>query len=152
MVRIAAIAETSFAAIGARRRKLGIAIAARISTIGIPAIQRYPSTSPAMAIPSPFNRPALLRISDSPRCPKTIAATKAGGAKNNSPQTRLMTALELVSASPREVAPVGVVGLAGIALSCRPQARQNLSSGSTRFPQVAQICVIPVSRDATLRR
>ena len=66
IVRSDPTAEASFAAILARS-KFGIAIAAMIR-IGIkPTTPRYPSTSPAVAIPRPASRPADLPISDSER-------------------------------------------------------------------------------------
>jgi hypothetical protein len=89
----------SFAAIFARN-KFGIAIAAIISTSGINAISAYPRISPAFARPSPVNLPALFRISDSDKCPSTIAATAENGMKIRIAMIKLAIALPLVSAGP----------------------------------------------------
>jgi hypothetical protein len=89
----------SFAAIFARN-KFGIAIAAIISTSGINAISAYPRISPAFARPSPVNLPALFRISDSDKCPSTIATTAENGMKIRIAMIKLAIAFPLVSAGP----------------------------------------------------
>src|ERR1035437_823202 len=91
-----------------------------------------------MAIPSPFRRPALLRISDKARWPNTMAATKSNGIKNNSPQIRLTMAFPLVSALPSGAGALIGGAAAEPAEATRPQARQNLSSAVMLFPQPAQ--------------
>ena len=59
-------ADASFAAILARKR-FGIAMAAMIKTNGSMSAPKYPRTSPAMAIPSPFSLPVDFLISESER-------------------------------------------------------------------------------------
>src|ERR1700687_4382570 len=91
-----------------------------------------------MASPSPFRRPALLRISDKAKWPNTIAATKRNGMKNNSPQTRLAIAFPLVCAIPGDGgAPLADV-TAESAGAIRPHTRQNLSSAVMLFPHAEQ--------------
>src|SRR4051794_38800431 len=63
IVRVPAIAEDSFAAIRALNR-LGIAIAAMMSTMGMNATPAYPNTNPAIASPCPVSRPALFFMSE----------------------------------------------------------------------------------------
>src|SRR5258708_5307452 len=92
-----------------------------------------------MAKPSPFSRPALLRISDKERCPKTTATIEIGKKKKNSPQIKLTMAFPLVCTGASET---GGASLADVAAepetAARPQRRQNLSSAVKLFPQPAQ--------------
>src|SRR5713226_4870456 len=54
-----------------------MAMAAMIK-MGIVETHTYPRISPAIAIPAPFNRPALARISARDQWPKTTARMEAG--------------------------------------------------------------------------
>jgi hypothetical protein len=89
-----------------------------------------------MARPSPLRRPALPRISDSERCPRTTATIEIGKKKMNRPQIRLAIALPLVSAG---AAIVGAGPAAAETATSFPQTRQNLSPAPTSFPQLVQI-------------
>src|SRR6478672_1026375 len=139
MVRIADTAEDSLAAIRARSR-FGIAIAAMIRIAGIAATPTYPRTSPAIANPSPFRRPALLRICDRERCPRTMATIDIGKKNRKSPLTRLATAIPLVSGGCAGAAGADAAGAvtAGADVTCAPQTRQKRSAVFMAFPQAAQ--------------
>src|SRR5579872_3603106 len=127
-------ADASFAAIRARSR-FGIAIAAIIRMPGIAPTPTYPSTNPAIATPSPLIRPALLRISERLKWPKTMARMARGKTKKKIPLIRLTIALPLVSGGVDGGAPATATAVpleAGL-----PQTRQNLSSGLILLPQPA---------------
>src|SRR5215831_4400645 len=93
-LRIDATADASFAAMRALSR-LGVAMAAMMRT-GIIAIPMYPMISPARAIPSPWRRPWLFRISERDTCPRMIATIAEGMRKEKKPRIKLAIALPLV--------------------------------------------------------
>ena len=64
-----------------------------------------------MARPSPFRRPALLRISESDMCPRITATIAAGSKKKKKPRIRLAIALLSVCCGATD--PVGVGGAPG---------------------------------------
>src|SRR5579863_1603033 len=93
---------------------------------------------PTIAKPLPPSRPALLRISESDKCPKRTAAIALGGKKNRTPQTRLNMAFPLGSGGSPNATPGSSGGLAEVAKTALPQIEQKLSPSDKLLPQPAQ--------------
>ena len=108
------------------------------------AALRYPRIKPANAIPSPCNRPPLLRISVFAKCPRTIAGTPVRMLKKklHMPRIMLATALPLVGASVEKMGAGGTaVGLDAIAPArvSVPHALQNRLSSLIDSPHFGQV-------------
>src|SRR5579863_442810 len=91
-----------------------------------------------MARPSPLRRPALRRISERERCPRTTATIEIGKKKMKRPQIRLAMALPLVSTGTPGAATAAGGAVASEPAASFPQTRQNLSPAATSFPQLVQ--------------
>src|SRR5713226_3663369 len=94
-----------------------------------------------MARPSPFRRPALLRISESDMCPRITATIAAGSKKKKKPRIRLAIALPSVCGT---TAPVGIGGAPG-AETALPQTLQKRLPSAKVFPHLGQNTIHPSS-------
>src|SRR5215831_7087515 len=142
MVRSDEAAADSLAAILARNR-LGIAIAAMIRIIGTSTMLMYPMTRPAVALPCPANRPALLRMLDWARWPSITAGIPARTPKHSNeriPRMRLAVALPSTGRSPGTVLGRGcIAGDGAIVGAGVARGGGALAEGVTGEPQFAQL-------------
>src|SRR6266852_5206895 len=95
-----------------------------------------------MARPSPFRRPALLRISESEMCPRITATIAAGRKKKKKPRIRLAIALPSVRCA--ATAPSGVGGAPGAEIAL-PQTLQKLLPSAKVVPHLGQNTIHPSS-------
>src|SRR4029077_14017378 len=111
--------------------------------IGINAITKYPKISPVRAIPAPWSRPLLLRISEREIWPRMMAAIAAGNkSKPQTPAIKLPMAFPLVS-------PVSIGNAAGVAVGLdwevvgAPQRLQNGLFSRSAAPHFEQNIASP---------